>query len=674
MKHAQKFFLLVVVFLLLFGSALPTSYAGAAPAPDGFRVSGRNLLDGNGNNFIMRGVSHAYVWYPQHNHSFAAIKAAGANAVRVVLAGGGRWTKTTTAELATLIGLCKTNKLICVLENHDTTGYGEDGAAVSLATAVNYWKDVKSALDGHERYIIINIGNEPYGNSNTSAWVTDTKNAITAMRAAGFRHTLMVDAPNWGQDWSGTMKNNAASIFDTDPDKNVVFSVHMYGVYDTAAEVRDYIAAFVNANLPLVIGEFGFNHSDGNPDEDTIMSEAQAKGIGYLGWSWSGNGGGVEYLDMVTAFDASRPTSWGTRIIDGANGLRATSIEASVYSGGTVTPTPTTVTPTATTVTPTPTTVTPTPTTVTPTPCGAACAGDGLKVQMVNSGTDNNQQSAFKLRVQNTSSSAKSGISMRVYFTTDGSEAASNYTLEKYYDQSGVATVSGPTQASGSIYYFTVSYGSASLAAGAAWEFHTAMHLKNWASTFAAVNDWWHGTGALPASYTDWASLPAYVGSSLAWGAEPGGVTPTPTSVTPTPTTVTPTPTIVTPTPTTITPTPTTVTPTPIPGACTVKYTPNPWSNGFTAEIKITNTSASAIQGWTLTWSFANGQQLTGGWNATLTQSGANISASNPASHWNGTIAANGGAATFGIQATHNGTNAVPTNFALNGTACAVAP
>jgi mannan endo-1,4-beta-mannosidase len=129
------------------------------------------------------------------------------------------------------------------------------------------------------------------------------------------------------------MRDNAAGVFAADPLKNTVFSVHMYGVFDTAAEVNDYLNRFVTAKLPIVVGEFGFDHSDGNPDEDTIMATAQSLRIGYLGWSWSGNGGGVEYLDMVTAFNPAQLTSWGVRIFNGANGIKATAKEATVYGG-----------------------------------------------------------------------------------------------------------------------------------------------------------------------------------------------------------------------------------------------------------------------------------------------------------------------------------------------------
>ncbi|WP_430640819.1 cellulase family glycosylhydrolase [Couchioplanes caeruleus] len=315
-----------------------TLTAQPAQAAAGFTVSGSRILDANGNAFVMRGVNHAHTWYADKIGALADIKALGANTVRVVLSSGDRWTRNDAADVTNVINQCKANRLICVLEVHDTTGYGEDAAATTLAKAVDYWIGIKSALAGQERYVILNIGNEPYGNTNTAGWVADTKNAITRLRAAGFEHSIMVDAPNWGQDWSFTMRDNATSIFATDPQRNTIFSIHMYGVFDTAAEITDYLGRFTSAGLPIVVGEFGFNHSDGNPDEDTIMATAQAEGIGYLGWSWSGNGGGVEYLDLVTNFDATQLTSWGQRLFNGANGIKATSREASVYAGSSTPP------------------------------------------------------------------------------------------------------------------------------------------------------------------------------------------------------------------------------------------------------------------------------------------------------------------------------------------------
>ncbi|MDT0400995.1 MULTISPECIES: cellulase family glycosylhydrolase [Streptomyces] len=323
--------LAAVLGLLLPLLALATP---AHAAPTGFRVENGRLLEASGNDFVMRGVNHAHTWYPDRISSLAHIKAKGANTVRVVLASGQRWTRNDASDVANVVAQCKQNRLICVLEVHDTTGYGEQSGAATLSQAADYWIGVQSALAGQEDHVIVNIGNEPYGNTNYTAWTADTKAAIQKLRNAGFDHTLMVDAPNWGQDWAFTMRDNAASVFAADPDANTVFSIHMYGVFDTAAEISDYLGRFVSAKLPIVVGEFGHDHSDGNPDEDTILAVTQQLGLGYLGWSWSGNGGGVEYLDMVTSFDPNQLTSWGRRIFEGANGIAATSEEAAVYGSG----------------------------------------------------------------------------------------------------------------------------------------------------------------------------------------------------------------------------------------------------------------------------------------------------------------------------------------------------
>ncbi|MFF6887978.1 cellulase family glycosylhydrolase [Streptomyces sp. NPDC012421] len=309
--------------------------AGAAQAADGgIHVSNGRVYEANGSEFVMRGVNHAHTWYPSETGAIADIAATGANTVRVVLSSGDRWTETSASEVSSIIGDCKTNKVICVLEVHDTTGYGEDGAAATLDQAADYWVGVKSDLQGQEDYVVVNIGNEPFGNSGYTAWTDATKNAIGKLRNAGIENALMVDAPNWGQDWSNTMRSNAASVFAADPHRNTIFSIHMYGVYDTAAEVQDYLNHFVNNGLPIVVGEFGDNHSDGNPDENAIMATAQSLRVGYLGWSWSGNGSGVEYLDMVNGFDAGSLTTWGNRFLNGANGISTTSTRATIYGGG----------------------------------------------------------------------------------------------------------------------------------------------------------------------------------------------------------------------------------------------------------------------------------------------------------------------------------------------------
>ncbi|WP_069172958.1 cellulase family glycosylhydrolase [Streptomyces griseus] len=300
----------------------------------GLHIRDGRLVEGNGNDFVMRGVNHAHTWYPGETQSLADIKATGANTVRVVLSDGYRWSRNSPADVAAVISRCKANRLICVLEVHDTTGYGEDAAAGTLDHAADYWISLADVLAGQEDYVVINIGNEPWGNTDPAGWTAPTTAAVKKLRDAGFTHTIMVDAPNWGQDWQGVMRADARAVYDADTTGNLIFSIHMYSVYNTAEKVTDYLDAFVDAGLPLVIGEFGGPADQyGDPDEDTMTATAEELRLGYLAWSWSGNTDPV--LDLVADFDPTRPSAWGERILHGPDGIAQTSQEATVYGGGT---------------------------------------------------------------------------------------------------------------------------------------------------------------------------------------------------------------------------------------------------------------------------------------------------------------------------------------------------
>jgi cellulase/cellobiase CelA1 len=93
------------------------------------------------------------------------------------------------------------------------------------------------------------------------------------------------------------------------------------------------------------------------------------------------------------------------------------------------------------------------------------------------------------------------------------------------------------------------------------------------------------------------------------------------------------------------------------------------WPGGFQADVKVTNTGTAALNGWTLRWTFANGQTITQLWSGSVTQSAAAVTVTNAS--YNGSLGA-GATANFGFLANWNGTNAVPTAFTLNNAACTV--
>jgi endoglucanase len=110
----------------------------------------------------------------------------------------------------------------------------------------------------------------------------------------------------------------------------------------------------------------------------------------------------------------------------------------------------------------------------------------------------------------------------------------------------------------------------------------------------------------------------------------------------------------------------------PPPGGCVVTYRNiNQWPGGFQGDVTITNNGTSAVNGWQLKWTFANGQTITQIWGAVSpVPGGVNVTATNAS--WNPGIPANGGIVNFGFLANWTGTNSNPSAFTLNGTACTV--
>ncbi|MGQ4420983.1 cellulose binding domain-containing protein, partial [Streptomyces sp. SAS_269] len=104
--------------------------------------------------------------------------------------------------------------------------------------------------------------------------------------------------------------------------------------------------------------------------------------------------------------------------------------------------------------------------------------------------------------------------------------------------------------------------------------------------------------------------------------------------------------------------------------SCTVAYhVTNQWPGGFQADVTLTDTGTSPWNGWSLTWSFADGQRIGRLWNADWTQSGPSVTAKNVS--WNGTVAADS-SVSFGFTGDWSGTNTRPASFKLGDQSCTV--
>lgn len=308
-----------------------------------------NLLDANGNNFIMKGMNVPLAWYVNDvNGSISAVRSnTNSNCLRIVVQ-----TSTSDAAWQTCVQNCINNKMIPMVELHDVTGSTNQADLVRMG---QFWASKASYLTRPEiaKYILINIANEwgtwQTANTNGAAWRDASTNAIKAMRDAGIKTTIVVDAVGYGQDIDDAknIRAYAKTIQASDAgflggQANLLFSIHMYCEWRKGGDNIGIVNTIKNSGVPIIVGEFGYQHAtDGSCDidEQAILNTCQAGGVGWLAWSQKGNGGGVEYLDLCNNWSCSSLSDWGNTIVNGSNGTK-TAVTATVFET-VVSPTPT---------------------------------------------------------------------------------------------------------------------------------------------------------------------------------------------------------------------------------------------------------------------------------------------------------------------------------------------
>ena len=292
---------------------------------DGFFTQGGKLLDAYGKPFVMRGVNNAHIFFDTGGRYLAwqaldNIGVYGTNTIRVV------WNTTGSAALlAEILYRVVELKMIPMVELHDATGSQDTSRLLDLA---RYYTnvDVKQVLNDFRAYLLVNIANEWSGQGN---FVTAYQMAISLLRTNGITHTLVIDGSGFGQD-GGSILNNASALTAADSEHNLLFSVHMYDQYPTAAAVDAILNQANSAGIPLIVGELGPQFSGVNVAWQEILARCQALDIGYLAWSWMGNDPMNAQLDMASTWEGPL-TAWGQNVLVGTNGIRQTAKKSTLF-------------------------------------------------------------------------------------------------------------------------------------------------------------------------------------------------------------------------------------------------------------------------------------------------------------------------------------------------------
>ena len=299
----------------------------------GFTISGTQLIDAKGKVFIQKGFAIPLAWFVSDVNSNIANmkKITNANCLRIVMN-----ESTSDNNWHSCVEQCIANKIIPEVEIHDVT-CGTDANA--LNNVAKWWVGKASYVTQANiaKYILINIANEwgdwAMSKNNPSAWSAAYKTAVATMRSGGINTTLVIDAPDCGQDISNgsTLKSYASDVLNSDPKKNCLFTVHLYGEWCSKGGASPTVGlpALKTAGIPFIVGEFAAQSSAGTLDAASVINTCETNKIGWMAWSWKGNNEPV--IDMSGDWAGNNLTSWGKTAVTGTYGTK-TAATCSVFT------------------------------------------------------------------------------------------------------------------------------------------------------------------------------------------------------------------------------------------------------------------------------------------------------------------------------------------------------
>ena len=306
---------------ILVTAAVGWMTAGVAVAgPAVFTAHDGGIFTPDGRAFVARGVNLQYGDSPAKAlPALAAIASTGANIVRLELR------RNTSAEaLRQAMDEALRLKLPVMLmywESDITCGHD---AGVLRRDVHDLWLTRWAGVLSDPRYqpyMMINIANE-WGNAGNhfSDYMATYGGLIRELRAGGLTVPIVIDAAECGQATESFLDGRGQALVDADPLRNVIVSVHAYNrPWNAPVRIDQHLADLEATGVPFLIGEFGDREllEDGNNSVDHLylMQTAQARGIGWIAWSWKGNGAATRVLDMSRSYGTVDLTRRGQEVV-----------------------------------------------------------------------------------------------------------------------------------------------------------------------------------------------------------------------------------------------------------------------------------------------------------------------------------------------------------------------
>lgn len=252
------------------------------------RVNGTNIVDKNGNNFQLKGVStHGLQWFPQYVNQDAFIHMRdewGINAIRLAMYSDPNVGYTTNLHEIVKNGVqyAKNAGIYVIIDWHILS---DGNPNTNKASAIAFFKEMAQKYKDYDN-VIYEICNEPNGDVQ---WERDIKpyaqDLIREIRNIDNSTIIVVGTPTWSQDVD-IVSRSPITGYD-----NIMYTLHFY-----AGTHKDYLrqkaTIALNAGLPIFVTEFGISDASGNGALDinegnTWIDFLNTNNISWICWNLS---------------------------------------------------------------------------------------------------------------------------------------------------------------------------------------------------------------------------------------------------------------------------------------------------------------------------------------------------------------------------------------------------
>ena len=269
-------------------------------------VNGTKIVDKNGENFTIQGVStHGIAWFPEYVNydTFKTLRDDfNVNTIRLAMYSdkNAGYTESLHQKVSEGVDYATNLGMYVIIDwhilNDNNPNKNKESAIKFLTEMANKYKDYDNVL--------YEICNEPNGNVT---WEKDikpyAKELIGVIRNIDKDNIIIVGTPTWSQDVD-IVSQNPISDYD-----NIVYALHFYAATHKE-DLRGKLKIALNNNLPVLVSEFGICDASGNGTID--INEAnkwidtlKENDVGYVCWNLSNKNESSSILKSTTTTKAN---------------------------------------------------------------------------------------------------------------------------------------------------------------------------------------------------------------------------------------------------------------------------------------------------------------------------------------------------------------------------------